>query len=120
MPDLAPSSEECAELAAAATADEGRFETFEAYYPHFLCGHSKAGTKLLHFIATVMYLADVAAFATDGFRPVVRLRRRARSFSWSFARLCFFAVPVHGGVEGDWLILRLALPRRRESARNLS
>ena len=78
MPDLAPSSEECAELEAAATAEEGRFETFEAYYPHFLCGHSEAGTKLLHFVATVMYLADVAAFATDGFRPVVR--RRARSF----------------------------------------
>ena len=71
MPDLAPSSEKCAELAAIAAADEGSIETFADYYPHFLCGHSRPGTKLLHFIATVMYIVDVGTFVADGFRPMV-------------------------------------------------
>ena len=71
MPDLAPSSEKCAELVAIAAAEHGSIETFEDYYPLFLCGHSRPGTKLLHFIATVMYLVDVGNFVADGFCPVV-------------------------------------------------
>ena len=74
MPDLAPSLEKCEELFGIAAADSGSIETFERYYPLFLCGHSRPGTKLLHFIATVMYIVDVGTFLADGFRPLVRVR----------------------------------------------
>ena len=73
MPDLAPSPEKCEELFGIAAADSGSIETFERYYPLFLCGHSRPGTKLLHFIATIMYIIDVGAFLSDGFRPLVRV-----------------------------------------------
>ena len=72
MPDLAPSSETCAEIAATGATDDGSIETFAEYYTLFLCGHSRPGTKLLHFIATVMYIVDVGTFVADGLRPVVR------------------------------------------------
>ena len=71
MPDLAPSPEKCAEITAITASDDGSIKTFAAYYPLFLCGHSRPGTKLLHFIATVMYLVDVGTFVADGFRPMV-------------------------------------------------
>ena len=75
MPDLAPSPKKCEELNGIAAADSGSIETFEDYYPVFLCGHSRPGTKLLHFIATLMYIVDVGTFLADGFRPLVGVKR---------------------------------------------
>merc|ERR1712117_278516 len=85
MPDLAPSPEKCEELFGIAAADSGSIETFERYYPLFLCGHSRPGTKLLHFIATVMYIVDVGTFLADGFRPLHLFTATLKGFGLSLA-----------------------------------
>tara|TARA_Y100001970_G_C13652956_1_gene564480 strand:+ start:152 stop:469 length:318 start_codon:yes stop_codon:yes gene_type:complete len=42
--------------------DEKKINSFVQFYPYYLLEHSKPGTKLLHFIGTLLVLINLIAF----------------------------------------------------------
>ena len=64
-PDLSqPSEAECERIEALARSEP--FATWASFYPYYLCEHSRAYTKLLHFIGSFNAICFLYLFAKGG------------------------------------------------------
>jgi hypothetical protein len=69
LEDTAPTPSNCTELGLA--EQKQRYDSFEAFYPFYLCEHTKPATKLFHFVGTTLWMLEFGAFATSANPKVI-------------------------------------------------
>jgi hypothetical protein len=97
---------------------EREFKNFMEFYPFYLSEHQKSGTRLLHFLGTLMVLNVLLyAVSTRRWKTLLSLPVIGYGFAWighyfvEENRLATFTYPFYSFM-GDWVMFKDKLLER--------
>ena len=62
---------------------DNRFDSFQEFYPYYLSEHSKSGTKILHFIGTILVIFYfIMFFLYSDFTYLLLIPLSGYGFAW--------------------------------------